>query len=559
MNKFKLFLGALSLILVIYTEGSSQVAINTNGAPAGTNTMLDLNPAIGKAFVPPKMTYAQIKAISPATEGMMVYDTEFKSLRLYNGTKWVALTQQSDITAAPGSLTAQTATGTVFINAVTTDASGNVYTTGSFVGTVSFGTVSLTGSGSCSEFFLAKYNSSGVIVWVQKSTSNKTSGNTAEGLALVVDAAGNIYATGTFFADLLASSNLVFGSLTGIWSVPSSGSGGDIFIVKYDINGVAQWAIREGGEGQTSDYGTSITVDNATPTNNVIVAGTYCPNPSAVPVGVSIGNTSFAISNALNNAFVAKYNSSGVGLWAKNVDSNQSARGTSVAVDGTGNVYYTGFFIGNAIYNSTTTASTGFYDGFIIKYNSAGTFQWFSKPGGTGNDYVFGITTDGTSGNLYVTGSISSSVTLATSPSTTLTSAGFDDIFVAKYNTSGVPQWAKRAGGSGDDFGYSIAIDASSNLYVTGSFTGTAAFGSLPTSITASGGSNDKDIFLAKYNSSGVEQWALKAGGTGNDYGRKTAVDATGNVYTTGSFVASAQFGNTVLATGTTFLMKYSE
>jgi hypothetical protein len=548
----------IALFFSFYTEGVAQVAINTNGSLPSANTILDLNPAIGKALVPPKMNYTQIKAISPALEGMTVYDTEFKTLRLYNGTKWVSLTQQFDVFAPTGTLTAQAPTGSLIINGVATDASGNVYITGSFVGTATFGTVSVTGSGSCTEFFLAKYNNSGVAQWVQKSTSNQTSNCSTEGNALAVDVSGNIYATGIFLTLPNPSANVVFGSLPSLFSYPTPTNASDIFVVKYNSSGVAQWAIREGGEGLSDDVATAITVDAS---NNIYVAGYFSPNPPAVTVGVTIGAGTFSTTTALNQGFVAKYNTNGVGQWTQNIDGNQYVYGWGVAVDGSSNVYLVGSFNGSAYYNGVSTPSAGQFDGFITKFNSAGALQWFKKPGGTGNDYVKGIAINPSdaSNNLYITGSFSSSANFVGAFSTTtLTSAGSDDIFVAKYNTGGNVQWVNRAGGSsGSDYGNSITIDASNNVFVAGSFNGTATFGTLPT-VTAS--ANSVDIFMAKYTTNGTEQFVFKAGGPSYDTGRRIVVDALNNVYTVGTFNPTGQFGNTVLmGTSLGFLMKYSE
>jgi hypothetical protein len=541
MNQNKYIIHLFIAFLGFYTEGSfAQVAINTDGSPASTNTILDLNPAIGKAFVPPKMTWAQIKAISPASEGMMVYDTEFKTVRMYNGTRWVNLMPQANITAPPGSFTAQSPSGNITTNSVATDASGNVFITGSFTGTATFGTYSLTSLGGYSDFFIAKYNNSGVAQWAQKA-GGTLSYSGAGGTAVVADASGNAYVTG-YFGGVVSGA---FSFTATFNASPES----DAFVAKFNSNGTTAWAIREGAG--YADAGTSILLDGS---NNVYVAGYFTFDSMNA---TTIGGVSFLASSALNEAFVVKYNNAGTPIWAKNIDASVDAKGKGVAVDAAGNVYLAGVFTGDALYNSTLTASAGQYDGFIAKYNSAGTFQWFKSLGGTTNDFINGITVDAAtpSNNIYITGSFTNTATFL-SPSITLTSAGFEDAFVAKYNTSGITQWAKRAGSStGNDVGNSIAIDASSNLFVTGSFTGVASFGSLPT-VSATGGS---DIFLTNYNSSGIEQWVQKTGGAGTDKGLSVALDAFGNVYTVGTFTPSVQFGNTLLSAGTTFLMKYSE
>ena len=102
--------------------------------------------------------------------------------------------------------------------------------------------------------------------------------------------------------------------------------------------------------------------------------------------------------------------------------------------------------------------------------------------------------------------------------------------------------WANQAGGTNDDTGYSIAVDANGNSYVTGSFFGSATFGT--TTLTSSG---YEDIFVAKMDNNGNWLWANKAGGTNWDYGYGIAVDANGNSYVTGYFWGNATFGTTTL------------
>ncbi len=114
---------------------------------------------------------------------------------------------------------------------------------------------------------------------------------------------------------------------------------------------------------------------------------------------------------------------------------------------------------------------------------------------------------------------------------------------MAKLSNNGSWQWAVKAGGSSDDYGYGIAVDSSGNAYVTGYFSGTATFGS--TSLTSSG---DADIFIAKLSSSGSWQWAVKAGGTSSDYGKVIAVDSSGNAYVYASDAGNALFGGNIVA-----------
>lgn len=228
-------------------------------------------------------------------------------------------------------------------------------------------------------------------------------------------------------------------------------------------------------------------------------------------------------------------------------------RGNAVAVDADGNMYVAGNFSETATFGSLTATSAGNQDGFIVKYNDQGEEQWVRRIGGTGLDQINGIAISGT--DLYITGSFNGTANFNTPSSfvnNVLTSAGSSDIFLAKFNLSGTFLWTRRAGGIGSDVAYSIAASGA-DIYITGSFIGTANFNTPSTfgsnEITSIG---NIDIFIAKYNSSGVRQFQRRAGSTGNDIGRGVVVALNG-VYITGEFTGNAHF-NTAGIPGTTSL-----
>ena len=146
------------------------------------------------------------------------------------------------------------------------------------------------------------------------------------------------------------------------------------------------------------------------------------------------------------------------------------------------------------------------------------------------------------SGNIYVTGYYDSNPTTIYNSDGgtfgTLPNSGIYDVFITKYNTNGTAQWATRLGGTGSDYGYSMAVDSSGNIYVTG------YYDSNPTTIYNSDGgtfgtltnSGSNDVFIVKYNTSGIAQWATRLGGTGNDIGNSVASDSSGNIYVTGYY-----------------------
>ena len=381
---------------------------------------------------------------------------------------------------------------------IAVDVSGNSYITGYFKGSATFGSTNLTSKG-CIDIFIAKLDSSGNWLWAKKAGGTDWDG----GLGIAVDASGNSYVTG-YFAD-----SAIFGSTT-----LTGNEGDNIFVAKLDSNGNWLWVKKAGGTGY--DGGLGIEVDAS---GNSYVTGDFSGT-------VTFGSTTLT-SRGNSDIFVAKLDSSGNWLWAKKAGGKGYDKGHGIAVDAVNNIYVTGIFEGSATFGSTTLinkSSEYYYDIFIAKLDSSGNWLWAQNAGGTGSDWGNGIAVDA-SGNSYVTGYFDSDATFG---STTLTSNGGNDIFVAKLDSSGNWLWAKNAGASDTDSGNGIAVDASGNSYVTGYFLSTATFGDI--TLTSYGGT---DIFIAKLDSSGNWLWAKNAGRTGGE-GNGIAIDNNGNSYVTG-------------------------
>ena len=300
------------------------------------------------------------------------------------------------------------------------------------------------------------------------------------------------------------------------------------------------WATSIGGT--SIDYGYGIATDSA---GNVYVIGLYSGS-------VTIGSTTLNSAGS-NDAFVAKYDTSGTVQWARSIGGTDYDYGYGIATDSNGNVYVIGLYTDSVTIGSTTlNSSAGSNDVFVAKYDTNGTVQWARSIGGTGSDSGFGIATD-SNGNVYVIGRY---VGLVTIGSTTLNSAGSNDTFVAKYDTSGTVQWATSIGGTGSDVGYGIATDSAGNVYVTGKYVGSVTIGS--TTLNSAG---SDDVFVAKYDASGTDQWARSIGGTGSEYGQAIATDSAGNVYVFGYYRNTTTFapGTTLTSVGNTdaFVAKY--
>ena len=354
--------------------------------------------------------------------------------------------------------------------------------------------------------------------------------NNDESKGVAVDGAGNVYTTGRF------AGTVDFDPNAGVFNLTSVGSN-DIFITKFDTTGNLVWAKCIGGT--SDDLGNSIAVDAS---GNVYTTGYFVGTADFDP-NAGISNLTSA---TLRDIFVSKLNASGNLVWAKRIGGTGDDIGYSIAVDATGNIYTTGAFQITVDFNPNASVlnltSTGNYDIFVSKLNAAGNLVWAKAMGNaTSNDIGNSIAIDAT-GNVYTTGYFQGTVDFDPNAGVlNLTSAGNADIFVSKLGATGNLVWAKSMGGTSNDFGNSIAVDASGNVYTTGYFGGTVDFdpnaGDL--NLTSTG---FLDIFVSKLNATGNLVWAKAMGGTTNVVGFGITVDATGNVYITGYFQGIVDF-----------------
>ena len=309
------------------------------------------------------------------------------------------------------------------------------------------------------------------------------------------------------------------------------------------------WAKRAGGSNSTQ--GTAIAVDAV---GNSYVTGLFQGSATFGPGEANETTLTNSSPGAITDLFVAKYDASGLLVWAKRAGGSGVATADGIALDGTGNSYLTGFFHGSATFgpgeaNETTLTSAGgpnINNIFVANYDTSGLLVWVKRVDGPGADGGFGIAVDGMA-NSYVTGFLRGSATFGSGEpnETTLTSCSdCIDLFVAKYDASGLLVWAKRAGGLllSALIGDGIAVDGVGNSYVTGDFGGSATFGpgeANETTLTSPG----TDVFVAKYDTAGLLVWVKRTNSSINAQGSSIALDATGNSYLTGFFQGSATFG----------------
>jgi hypothetical protein len=338
------------------------------------------------------------------------------------------------------------------------------------------------------------------------------------GYAVATDASGNVFVTGTFSGTVnFGGNNLV------------SSGGLDIFLAKYNAAGVHQWSQRFGGT--SLDEANSVAVDAL---GNVFVTGDFSGT-------ANFGGANLVSAGSLD-AFLAKYNAAGVHQWSQRYGGTGDDEGNSVVVEGAGNVFLAAWFNLTTNFGGANLVSAGSFDVVVAKYNAAGVHQWSERYGSTGLENGVGMALDA-SGNIVLVGYFSSTANLGGS---NLVSAGQYDIFVAKYDGVGLHQWSQGFGSTNFDAGYSVAVDASSNVLVAGYFFGTVNFGGSDDLVSAGG----NDIFLAKYSSLGVHQWSKRFGALSGDFGTSIAANASSDVFLSGLFAGTVDFGGGNLVGG---------
>jgi hypothetical protein len=422
---------------------------------------------------------------------------------------------------------------------VAVDADRNVYVTGYFKLTATFGPgeanqTMLTAL--VQDVFVAKYDPDGELLWVRQVKGF------GWGTSIAVDGDGNCYVFGYF------GSTLTFddGQPGEVVLTPL---GQDVFLAKYDADGDFIWATKAGGS--LSEFGFGIAVDSS---GNSYVTGRYGSNP--VTFGAGEPNETMLAGLGGNNGediFVAKYDTDGMLQWAKSAGGANGNSGADIDVDAAGNSYVTGRFSGTATFgpgeaNETVLMSPlpGANDEiFIAKYDPDGNLLWVRDGAGTAqNDRGEGIAVDG-DGNSYATGTYRTLAPFGGQLNPTqLASSGLDDIFVVKHDTDGNLEWVKMVVGAGIDFSLGLDVDAFGSSYITGHTRGGQIFGAEEANETALGGGGAEEIFVARYDPDGLLQWAKLAGGSSDDRGRAVAVDSSGGVLVTGHFGQTATFGS---------------
>lgn len=330
-----------------------------------------------------------------------------------------------------------------------------LYLTGYYSDSLLVGSTVLYSAGSAQNFFLAKFDLNGNLLWA---ASEIASGGDFR-KAVAADGLGNAYVCGSF------SGPAIFGT------THFTSSGEDIFLAKYAPDATLLWAKKIGGPSDDAAFGIAVS-----PAGNFVVTGSF-------------GNTtdfggSKLTAAGISDVFITKFTSDGNLLWAKQAGDSSQAEGSAIALDQNDNIYLTGKF-----YGFQPPGCDGFGNIYIAKYSPEGNRQWMKCAGSGGEESGKAVAID-KSGNLFVTGANDITIDFGTGE---LPITGLFDAFIVTFDPFGTPRWADHAAGTGDDEGNVIAIDSSNNIFLAGSFTDTSNFGQLKLT-----GYGLNDIFIGK-------------------------------------------------------------
>ena len=434
-------------------------------------------------------------------------------------------------------LTAQTPTWVAKMGSANADLSyfasavdnlGNMYVTGTFSGTATFGAFTLTSNG-LKDNFLARLDCSGSVVWVEKIGS---SGDEGDWGSVTVDKNNNVYVTGSH------SNSCTFYSSNAANQTLSSAGSQDLYLARYTPAGVLVWAINAGG-GTGKENSFCVKTDNF---NNVLITGYYGYNG----VSCTFGGTSYTCAGVYD-LFVEKFNPSGVFQWVRTAGSFGDDIGVALEIDTNNNVYVTGqhwstMTIGGTAFTVAHAAAAG-WDACIIKFDAAGNYKW--------SDLLSGNLYDGanmmaySNGKIYLSGCYQgSSFTLSSTgtSSQTIASAGGYDMYLAQYDTLGNLQWVNHFGAAGDDIARSVVVTGNKIVWA-GNYNNSFAVGS--GSLSSTGAS---DIFLITTNTAGTVLSTQSYGGTLADEAWCLAKDKYSNLYISGTFTGTCNFAGKSLS-----------
>jgi hypothetical protein len=371
------------------------------------------------------------------------------------------------------------------------DNSDNIYITGGFVGTVSFGSTTLNSNGD-KDIYIVKMNSAGEVQW-----ATGFGGSFEDyGVAIEVDNSGGVYVTGMFHGTV---------NFSGL-NKTSEGSK-DVFLLKVSSGGALQWIETVGGDNGDDVVGLGLSG------STLFIAGTQ----SSATFGGSVTMSG-------SGSYVAKYSTAGALQGVESATASGSLYPQALIADGNGDFVVCGSYYSITLGTSSFT-SVGGSDAIIIKYNGSDlSYNWARTGGGSSSDEALRLAVDN-SNNIYCAGEFDGS---AFFEGNNLTSYGDQDVFLVKYNSSGTLQFATSGGSpSCCENPQGLAIDDNNGLiYMAAYFQGNATFGGQSIDYAYNS--------ILKFSTSGITQEFLELpSGSTSSYGlgRAVQVGSAGQIF----------------------------
>lgn len=409
---------------------------------------------------------------------------------------------------------------------VATDDLGNVISAGYFSGQITIEQQLYEGRGR-QDVYLSKYSSNGTLLWV------KTAGGSSDDIAVgvAVDAANNIYVTGIFDSTALFDNILI-----------TSNGKKDAFIAKYNPDGDLLWVRKAGGIDEDKAF--AIAVDDY---GDVYFSGAF---KSFAAFGNKV-----IVSKGNDDIFIAKFDTDGNLIWINRAGGSQEDMALGIATDSQKGCYITGSFMGRADFGSTELFTPSVSSEiFIAKIDSFGLWEWAEQAGSLRGDQAFAIAVD-KDRNSYITGFFTDE---AFFNQISVKVIGFNDVFIAKYNSKGLPIWVRTFGSIALDIGTGIAVSDDGDLIVSGSFDSIAVFNNQ----VFVGSGFEQDFFVSKWDIDGNFYWVNSGGGPNFQLSMGTALGNNKDIYVVGYYFARLEFEDTTLIQNQdadVFLIKYSD
>jgi hypothetical protein len=428
-------------------------------------------------------------------------------------------------------------TGVDFAKDICADAQGNVIVTGYFSRTVDFDPgsgVSNLNSGGATDIFLAKYDTSGRLLWAK--------GFSGTGIdmphTVKANTLGQIVVVGYFSETVNFNPDASGG-------VRTSQGGRDAFIVEYEPDGRFRWVVTYGGAGD--DDATDLVFDAD---DRVHVTGAFAGQVNLDPQGSAL-----LTSAGGTDVLLAEYDAYGRYESAVRFGGTGQDAGYALALTGV-QLVLGGTFQGRVDLGAGSAAQTvtsrGSSDIFVARFHVSDVFQSVVTIGGAGFDLLApgGLDVDA-DGWVVATGSFQA--TASFDATTTRSSSGDDDLFLASYDAANRLNWVLTAGGTGGDRGHRCKFDAAGNAVLAGWWRGNANFDPRGSYVlTATATNQGSDILLATYSRDGALLWAQGFGGGAGDGTPQSeaawnlaagmALDPAGNILVAGKFFSRVDF-----------------